>query len=56
MLAALASLTGVSVAVTVVVVVSVGVGVGVGVGVELDVPEDELLDTNVSYSDCMVDP
>lgn len=46
--AALVSLTGVAVAVT--------VSVGVGVGVALAVPDDELLGTSVSYSNCIVEP
>ena len=64
--AALASLTGVTVVVAVSVGVAVGVGVGVGVevgvevgvgvGVGVGVPDDELLGTRVSYSNCIVDP
>ncbi len=44
--AALVALTGVAVAVT----------VSVGVGVMLEVPDDELLGTSVSYSNCIVVP
>lgn len=36
--------------------VAVTVGVVVGVGVALAVPDDELLGTSVSYSNCIVEP